>query len=452
MVYRVPGEHSPRTETYKSEDEALIRDMQIKLSKRNGTFVPPMRLAKGIIEHKKELTVQEYMEEYVENYGTKKWGNSHYSACKGLIKNYIDPYLGNRFVRSITVKDIDQYYTMLLDQPAVITSGHMDTGAKIGAHTVSRIHKLLKSAFGKAVAWEYADQNPTLYATLPECRSEKRAVWSDDEALLALNVCDNPVLKICLYLAIGCSLRLGEILGLQWANVHIEDELVTTGEAYIKIDRELRRCSNESIEVLEKVNRSTIMFKFPKIMPKKATTTLVLKAPKTESSNRTIYLPMAVIEELRKVRTQQEEYKRLLGDEYTDYDLVVAQVNGRPYEQRPVDKMFSDLIRKNGLRPVVFHSTRHCSTSIKLKLSRGNVKAVQGDTGHAEARMVTDVYSRGFDADRKIIAQEMNEGFFAKVGQKPEALEPDQELMLKLRDLIKNNPALLEKIFAESAS
>ena len=66
--------------------------------------------------------------------------------------------------------------------------------------------------------------------------------------------------------------------------------------------------------------------------------------------------------------------------------------------------------------------------------------------------MVTDVYSRGFDADRKIIAQEMNEGFFAKVGQKPEALEPDQELMLKLRDLIKNNPALLEKIFAESAS
>ena len=48
----------------------------------------------------------------------------------------------------------------------------------------------------------------------------------------------------------------------------------------------------------EKVNRSTIIFKFPQVMPKKATTSLVLKAPKTESSNRTIYLPQAVIDEL----------------------------------------------------------------------------------------------------------------------------------------------------------
>ena len=37
--------------------------------------------------------------------------------------------------------------------PAVIVSGHQDTGAKVSAHTVSRVHKLLKSAFGKAVAW-----------------------------------------------------------------------------------------------------------------------------------------------------------------------------------------------------------------------------------------------------------------------------------------------------------
>ena len=50
---------------------------------------------------------------------------------------------------------MDAYYTMLLEQPAVIVSGHHDTGAKISTNTVSRIHKLLKSAFGKAVAWEY---------------------------------------------------------------------------------------------------------------------------------------------------------------------------------------------------------------------------------------------------------------------------------------------------------
>lgn len=446
VVYRCPGESSPRTETFKSEDEARIRDMQIKLAKKNGSFKPPVRLSKGVIETPKEVTVTEFLKEYVQVYGLKKWGNSYYSSCMGLIKNYIEPYLGDRFVRSLTVKDIDAYYTMLLDQPAVVVSGHMDTGEKISANTISRIHKLLKSAFGKAVLWEYTSVNPTLGATLPEQRSAKREVWSDAEALKALEVCDNPILRITLYLALGCSLRLGEILGLQWERVHMEDSRVAAGEAYLEIDRELRRCSNESIKALEKVNRSTIIFKFPIRMPKMASTTLVLKAPKTESSNRTIYLSRAVVEELRKVEKQQEEYKRLLGNEYKDYGLVVAQLNGCPYEQRVIDKMFYRLIEKNHLRPVVFHSLRHSSTSLKLKLSGGNIKAVQGDTGHAEARMVTDTYAHGFDADRKLIAQEMDTGFFSKIGAADAAKSVEPEIVAQLKQLLAQHPELAEEL------
>ena len=151
--------------------------------------------------------------------------------CTGLIKNYIKPYIGNRYVRSFTVRDVDAHYTMLLDKPAVVVSGHLDTGAKITAHTIGRIHKLLKSAFGKAVVWEYTAVNPTIGATLPTAKAEKREVWSDDEAIAALSACKEQPLRICLYLALGCSMRLGEILGLQWANVHIEDELVAEGAA-----------------------------------------------------------------------------------------------------------------------------------------------------------------------------------------------------------------------------
>lgn len=450
VIYRCPGEKTPRTESFKTEDEAVIRDMQIKLAKKNGRFEPPVRLTKGVVQHKKDITVEEFLKEYVELYGLKKWGNSYYTACMGVIKNYVNPYIGKRIVRSLSVKDMDEYYTMLMDMPAVVTSGHIDTGAKVTAHTVGRIHKLLKSAFGKAKVWEYTDTNPTIGVTLPEHRSQKRAVWSDDETVAALNACETPILRICLYLAIGCSLRLGEILGLQWSNVFIDNSAVADGEAYIKIDRELKRCSNESIEKLEKVNRSSVIFKFPKVMPKKASTTLVLKAPKTESSNRIIYLPMAVIEELRKMRVQQEENKRLLGDEYVDYDLVVAQINGRPYEQRPIAQMFSNFIAKNNLRPVVFHSLRHSSTSLKLKLSRGNIKAVQGDTGHAEARMVTDTYAHGFDADRKSIAHEMDSAFFSKVGSNQNNEEVEQEVLERIRRLLKQNPSLLNAILEEA--
>ena len=414
--------------------------------KKNGTFKPPVRIAKGVIQQKHEVTVKEFLNEYVEVYGLKKWGNSFYSMNLGLINNYINPYIGERYVRSITVRDIDAYYTMLLDQPAVVKSGHQDTGAKVTAHTVSRIHKLLKSAFGKAVIWDYTAVNPTIGATLPDQKSTKRVVWSDEEALRALNACDNPVLHACMYLALGCSMRIGEILGLQWANVHIEESLVQAGEPYLQVDKELRRCSNDSIAALERVNRSTIVLKFPLVQPKLATTTLVLKAPKTESSNRIIYLPMAVVEELRKVKQAQNEYKRMLGEEYHDYDLVIAQINGRPYEANIINKMFCKLIAKYELTPVVFHSLRHSSTSLKLKLSKGNIKAVQGDTGHAEARMVTDTYAHGFDADRKLIAQEMDVGFFSKVGEASKACTLSAETIDMLKQLIQQHPGLLTEL------
>ena len=95
VIYRCAGESSPRTETFRSEDEALIRDMQIKLAKKNGTFEPPVRISKGVTVQRKDVTMKEFLEEYVTVYGLKKWGNSFYSMNLGLIKNYI-PY---RFTR-----------------------------------------------------------------------------------------------------------------------------------------------------------------------------------------------------------------------------------------------------------------------------------------------------------------------------------------------------------------
>ena len=133
VVYRVSGESSPRTETFHSEDEALIRDMQIKLAKKKGTFTPPEKIIKASIQQQKNITVEEFLKEYVEVYGLKMWGNSFYSLSLGLIKNYINPYLGSFRVSELTVRDIDAYYTELLDKPAVIQPGHMDTGAKVSA-------------------------------------------------------------------------------------------------------------------------------------------------------------------------------------------------------------------------------------------------------------------------------------------------------------------------------
>ena len=141
----------------------------------------------------------------------------------------------------------------------------------------------------------------------------------------------------------------------------------------------------------------------------------------------------------------------MLGSEYHDYDLVVSQINGRPYDINIIDKMFQKFIESNSLRRVVFHSLRHSSTSLKLKLSRGNIKAVQGDTGHAEARMVTDTYAHGFDEDRKLIAKEMDTGFFSKVEEDTSKALDDDTIKL-LTGIVKEHPELVKTLLAEGAS
>ena len=87
---------------------------------------------------------------------------------------------------------------------------------------------------------------------------------------------------------------------------------------------------------------------------------------------------------------------------------------------------------------------------MKLKLSRGNIKAVQGDTGHAEARMVTDTYAHGFDADRKLIAQEMDTGFFAKVGVSTTTTDTNAGALTLLKSLVKQHPELLAELLKET--
>ena len=77
--------------------------------------------------------------------------------------------------------------------------------------------------------------------------------------------------------------------------------------------------------------------------------------------------------------------KKALGELYEDYNLVIAYDSGRPVEANWVRKQLKAVIQQNHLAPVVFHSLRNSSTSLKLEFSKGDIKAVQGDTGHAQA-------------------------------------------------------------------
>ena len=57
-------------------------------------------------------------------------------------------------------------------------------------------------------------------------------------------------------------------------------------------------------------------------------TILVLKTPKTESSVRKVFLPRTVAYQLIDWKKEQDKLRDVLGNEYIDYNLVMAQLMG----------------------------------------------------------------------------------------------------------------------------
>ena len=173
-----------------------------------------------------------------------------------------------------------------------------------------------------------------------------------------------------------------------------------------RIQREIKKqMSNTGIRVFPRTLSNT-------------QTSLVLKTPKTKTSVRKIFLPSTVAQMLLERKKQIDEMKELFGDEYLDYNLVFCHSSGRPMEGQVINRALKKLIQDNNLPDVVFHSFRHASITYKLKWNGGDMKSVQGDSGHARMDMVADVYSHIIDEDRRYNAQKFEEQFYNAKGLK----------------------------------
>lgn len=179
---------------------------------------------------------------------------------------------------------------------------------------------------------------------------------------------------------------------------------------------------------------------------KKNSTVRILKTPKTESSVRKIFLPKSVANMLADWKAEQDEMKEILGDEYMDYNLVMASTFGLPLGDGAIRGPLKKLIEDYNLPPVVFHSFRHSSVTYKLKLNGGDIKAVQGDSGHAQVNMVTDVYSHILDDDRRKNAELFEEAFYEKKNLDPQMHVQQENNNATVADEV--DPELLAKVLA----
>ena len=414
------GETKQKWETWHTHKEALKRKAEIENQQHTGTFLPPSN-----------QTITEFLYDFVSLYGEKKWGVSMYDGQTALIANYINPIIGDMEVQAVTPRAVDGYIQTLQKTKSVSTKTRKAVTTYVSDKTIEKIIKLLRCAFKQAVRWEIIARNPFDNVILPKTEYAKRDIWTADMIRLALDKCTDSKLYVAMNLSFACSLRMGEILGLTWENVHISDEDIAADNAYVYIDKELTRASKRAIETL---GEKDIYYIFTPLMPN-TSTRIILKKPKTDSSIRKVWLPKTLAYILREWKKSQDELKGFLGDEYQDFDLVVALPNGRPCEDRIILKEFAKLREDAGLPKVVFHSLRHSSTTYKLKLNHGDLKATQGDTGHAEIDMITSIYAHILDEDRKVNAQKFETAFYAK---------PDLRNVRPPEEPVKSEPATLD--------
>jgi integrase len=402
------GEKRQKWETCSSFAEAKKRKAEIEHQQDSGTFIPPS-----------SSTLSEFLDEYVSLYGVNTWAPSTYDGHKALIDNYVKPIIGDVKLDDISPRMMDRYYKQLQTVKAAPPHGRT-TEAYVSARTIREVHKILRNAFNQAVKWEMMGRNPVQNATLPKCETNARAIWDAETLMKALSVCEDDLLSLAINLAFACSLRMGELLGLTWDCVDISQESIDNDRAYIFVEKELQRISRDA---LAQINDNGVLFKFPTLRGCNSTV-LVLKEPKTRTSVRKVFLPRSVAEMLIERKAYIDELKSLLGDEYRDYGLVFATTCGTPTEPNQINHAFSKLIKDNDLPKVVFHSLRHTSTTYKLKLSGGDIKAVQGDTGHAQATMVTERYAHILDDDRRVNAVRFQKEFYG--GNDPQGAEGPQ--------------------------
>ena len=403
------GETKQKWETRSSYQDALKRKAEVENQKTTRSFLPPSN-----------QSISEFLLDFVSLYGEKRWGVSMYDSQNSLIANYINPIIGDMKVQDITPRVVDKYIQTLQKTPAVNTKNHHAKTEFVTNATIDKIIKLLRCAFKQAVRWELVAKNPFDNVILPKVEHKKRDIWTADMIRTALDQCTDGKLYVAMNLAFACSMRMGEIMGLTWSNVHISDEDIAADNAYVYIDKELTRASKRAIEML---GHRDVYYVFPPLFAN-TSTRIILKKPKTDSSIRKVWLPKTLAYILLEWKKSQDELKEMLRDEYQDYDLVVALPNGRPCEDRVLLKEFEKLREKAGLPKVVFHSLRHSSTTYKLKLNHGDLKATQGDTGHAQIDMITSVYAHILDEDRKVNAQKFEDAFYASANPDLRTVRP----------------------------
>lgn len=410
IQYRIPGVEKPVHESFDTKTEAETRALQVAYLRSIGMLTPPQKaqnpLMRSVLEAKsKSLTLKELMDAYLAGQGPLMEAGC-YTATEKRIQRYIIPTIGDIPVAELTAALLNDYYQRLAQTEICEQKGK--EAHLIGRSTIEKCRADIRAAINWGMDSELIQQgyNSAARSKLPwskdeDERGEDYISWDYPEFLRALDICKDKVLRLVILMCVTCTMRVGELLALDWAHVGIMEDGYE--EECIYIEYQLQRADEEHLNRSTKTHAS---FVFPK-QRTNSKSVLFLTDPK-KGSKRKVPFGDTVSHELKEYKARQELEKSLMGDEYQDYGLVIAQPNGRPYESKTICKRLAEFCKESGLPGICTHSLRHTSVDLKLELSGGDIKAVMADSGQTTDKMVTIQYAALRERRRNRTASRMD--------------------------------------------
>jgi integrase len=224
---------------------------------------------------------------------------------------------------------------------------------------VAYARSILRAALNYAVRARLVDHNAAEYAKPPARQQTERPYLTAEQSMRLLDTAraHDPDLLPLLTTALYTGLRIGELAGLRWQDVDLNE-------------RRLR--------VRQTVHWIKGAYGFGE--------------PKTERSKRTLMLPRPAATALQEQHDRQAFLKKQAAHRWREYDLVFTSVLGTPMDNSNVDRRLRVLLDKAGLPTMGFHGLRHSCASL-LGAQGVPLRVVMEQLGHSQMSLTSDLYS-----------------------------------------------------------
>jgi integrase len=285
-----------------------------------------------------------------------------------IVKTYIYPTLEKVPLARLKSAQLDHFYAKLRE------SGGQD-GKPLSAATVRQAHAILRRALQQGVRWGWISTNPASMASPPRVRAQHLDPPDPANVIKMIKAATEIDADFGCYLLVAATTgaRRGELCGLQWRDIDLEDRTAT-------------------------ISRSVV---------EAAHSQIVAKDTKTHSTRR-IALDEATADMLVEHHERCQERAKACGTEVPPSAYVFSSdPNGlRPWAPNDVTKDFIRLRNRVGLPNVRLHDLRHFAAT-RLLAAGVSVRTVSGRLGHANAATTLGVYAHFVEESDREAAEKL---------------------------------------------